>query len=260
VTLHTGGGEFAVGFGTRGNVIASRVLVCVVFRVKRWDDARAAVEEALRLNPADTTALRNLQELNYYTKPVVLVGGTVIGPPSLPSHLPSQPPPLPVTSTPPPPPPLPRFLLPCVLFSSHTDFSWLLFFPTPLPCFVPQPPPFLRLFFAAFLSELLHPSPPRTSVSLAVIDPRSFFGPSTDSSLVTNILEDPKPADGSTAGGSGGSSSSGSSSEGEDGSDSPPVDETQEFVSGQQACDEAFKVRAHILQGIPTRWWAYVGK
>jgi hypothetical protein len=43
--------------------------------VQRWDDARAAVEEALRLNPADATALRNLQELNYYTKPVVLVGG-----------------------------------------------------------------------------------------------------------------------------------------------------------------------------------------
>jgi len=109
-------------------------------RLKRWDDARAAVEEALRLNPADATALRNLQELNYYTKPMVLVG---------------------------------------------------------------------------------------------------------DSSLVTNILEDPKPADGTTAGGSGGSSSTGgSSSEGEDGSDSPPVDETQEFVSGQQACDEAFKMLA----------------
>ena len=65
---------------------------CVVFRVKRWDDARAAVEEALRLNPADATALRNLQELNYYTKPVVLVGGTVIHSP-FPSPF-SAPPPL----------------------------------------------------------------------------------------------------------------------------------------------------------------------
>jgi Flp pilus assembly protein TadD len=45
-------------------------------RLKRWDEAREALLAALEIQPGHPLALKNLAELDYYVKPMILIGGS----------------------------------------------------------------------------------------------------------------------------------------------------------------------------------------
>ena len=44
-------------------------------RMQQWDKAREALNKALEVQPGHALAMKNMVELNYYTNPVVLIGG-----------------------------------------------------------------------------------------------------------------------------------------------------------------------------------------